>query len=125
LRGRPSNHRTAPKLRQRVLALYARHFFDCGPALAAELLAERHHLAVHPAKPCASGCAPHTSAPAAATLTVRAASNALIKPTANSASSTAFCRSNLNPSNPQGGHFNFGHKGGHFNFGRTHNRKTL
>jgi transposase len=48
LRGRPSNHRTAPKLKQRALALDAKHHVDCGPTLAAELIAERHQLAVHP-----------------------------------------------------------------------------
>jgi hypothetical protein len=45
LHGRSSNHRTAPKFKRRVLALYARHFFDCGPA---ELIAARHGLTVHP-----------------------------------------------------------------------------
>ncbi|MDR1145810.1 MAG: helix-turn-helix domain-containing protein, partial [Verrucomicrobiales bacterium] len=46
LRDRPSNHRAAPGLRERALTLCREHFFDCGPTLAAELLAERHQLVV-------------------------------------------------------------------------------
>jgi transposase len=48
LTGRPSNNRTAAKHRQRILALVSNHYFDCGPTLAAELLAEHHQLQVHP-----------------------------------------------------------------------------
>src|SRR5437762_1183126 len=45
-RGRPSNRRHAPALKSRVLQLYARHYRDFGPTLAAEKLAERHGLAL-------------------------------------------------------------------------------
>jgi transposase len=48
LAGRPSNHRADARLKARALTLYDRHYFDCGPTLASELLAERHQLAVHP-----------------------------------------------------------------------------
>ena len=41
LRGRPSNHRKDPKLRQRALHLYRKHYHDFGPTFAAEKLAER------------------------------------------------------------------------------------
>jgi transposase len=45
-RGRPSNRRSAPALRSRVLQLYAQHYGDFGPTLAAEKLAARHGLRV-------------------------------------------------------------------------------
>jgi hypothetical protein len=41
LRGQPSNHRKAAKLRRRVLQLYRKDFHDFGPTFAAEKLAER------------------------------------------------------------------------------------
>jgi len=44
LRGQPSNRRYPSRLKARVLALYAKHYEDFGPTLAAEKLAERHHL---------------------------------------------------------------------------------
>jgi len=44
LRGQPSNRRAPSALKRRVLALYAKHDEDFGPTLAAEKLAERHHL---------------------------------------------------------------------------------
>jgi DNA-binding MarR family transcriptional regulator len=44
LRGQPSNRRYPSALKARVLALYAKHDEDFGPTLAAEKLAERHHL---------------------------------------------------------------------------------
>jgi hypothetical protein len=40
LRGRPSNHRTDPRLRGRILDAYRRHFPDFGPTPAREKLAE-------------------------------------------------------------------------------------
>jgi hypothetical protein len=43
-RGRPSNRRAAPALKARVLRLYAQHYGDFGPTLAAEKLAERHRI---------------------------------------------------------------------------------
>lgn len=43
-RGKPSNRRHPPRLKARVLQLYARHYGDFGPTLAAEKLAERHGL---------------------------------------------------------------------------------
>jgi DNA-binding MarR family transcriptional regulator len=44
LRGQPSNRRYPLALKVRVLALCAKHYEDFGPTLAAEKLAERHHL---------------------------------------------------------------------------------
>jgi len=41
LRGHPSNHRKAAKLRRRVLQLYRKDYPDFGPTFAAEKLAER------------------------------------------------------------------------------------
>jgi hypothetical protein len=41
LRGRPSNHRLDPKLRQHVRAVYRRCYPDFGPTLASEKLAEQ------------------------------------------------------------------------------------
>ena len=41
LRGQPSNHRKAAKLRRRVLQVYRQDFHDFGPTFAAEKLAER------------------------------------------------------------------------------------
>jgi hypothetical protein len=41
LRGRPSNHRKAAKLRRRALLLYRKDYPDFGPTFAAEKLAER------------------------------------------------------------------------------------
>jgi hypothetical protein len=43
-RGRPSNRRAAPALKARALRLYAQHYGDFGPTLAAEKLAERHRI---------------------------------------------------------------------------------
>ncbi len=43
-RGRPSNRQRAPVLKARVLRLYAKHYGDFGPTLAAEKLAERHGI---------------------------------------------------------------------------------
>lgn len=43
-RGRPSNRRSPPSLKTRVLRLYARHYGDFGPTLAAEKLAARHGI---------------------------------------------------------------------------------
>jgi Homeodomain-like domain/Integrase core domain len=43
-RGQPSNRRHAPALKTRVLRLYAKHYGDFGPTLAAEKLAERHGI---------------------------------------------------------------------------------
>jgi len=40
LRGRPSNHRSSGKMRERVLARYREEYGDYGPTLAAECLAE-------------------------------------------------------------------------------------
>ena len=47
-RGQPSNHRLAPKIKQRALALYPSHYGDFGPTLASEKLWERHRLRIHP-----------------------------------------------------------------------------
>jgi hypothetical protein len=41
LRGHPSNHRKAAKLRRRVLQVYRKDYHDFGPTFAAEKLAER------------------------------------------------------------------------------------
>jgi transposase len=41
LRGRPSNRRLKPELRQQVLAAYREHFADFGPTFACEKLAEQ------------------------------------------------------------------------------------
>ncbi|MDP3091982.1 MAG: helix-turn-helix domain-containing protein [Nitrospira sp.] len=43
-RGTPSNRRYRPALKARVLRLYAKHYRDFGPTLAAEQLAERHGI---------------------------------------------------------------------------------
>src|SRR5271165_6886693 len=40
LRGQPSNHRTDPAVRKRVLQLYRRCYADFGPTFASEKLAE-------------------------------------------------------------------------------------
>jgi transposase len=45
-RGQPSNRRVAAGLKAKVLRLYARHYGDFGPTLAAEKLAERHGIRV-------------------------------------------------------------------------------
>lgn len=45
-RGQPSNRRVAAGLKIKVLRLYARHYGDFGPTLAAEKLAERHGIRV-------------------------------------------------------------------------------
>ncbi|WP_262031497.1 helix-turn-helix domain-containing protein [Microvirga sp. Mcv34] len=45
-RGRPSNRRHHPALRQTVVALVRTHYPDFGPTLACEKLAERHDLHV-------------------------------------------------------------------------------
>lgn len=46
-RGRPSNRRYADDFRERVVAIVREHYYDFGPTLAREYLAERHdiHLA--------------------------------------------------------------------------------
>src|SRR5437763_17015036 len=41
LRGKPSNHRKAAKLRRRVLQIYRKDVHDSGPTFAAEKLADR------------------------------------------------------------------------------------
>jgi transposase len=43
-RGKPSNRRHSPAVKARVLRLYARHYRDFGPTLAAEKLAERQGI---------------------------------------------------------------------------------
>lgn len=43
-RGRPSNRQRAPAQKARVLRLYATHYGDFGPTLAAEKLSERHGI---------------------------------------------------------------------------------
>jgi transposase len=43
-RGKPSNRRHSPGVKARVLRLYAKHYRDFGPTLAAEKLAERHGI---------------------------------------------------------------------------------
>ena len=48
LRGQPSNHRTNPKRKARILVLYGEDYSGFGPTLAAEKLWERDHLRVHP-----------------------------------------------------------------------------
>jgi transposase len=45
-RGRPSNRRHHPALRETVVALVRTHYPDFGPTLACEKLAERHDLHV-------------------------------------------------------------------------------
>jgi len=45
-RGKPSNRRHSPALKARVLRLYAQHYGDFGPTLAAEKLAERQGIAL-------------------------------------------------------------------------------
>lgn len=45
-RGKPSNRRIAEPVKATMLRLYARHYGDFGPTLAAEKLAERHGLSV-------------------------------------------------------------------------------
>ena len=46
LRGQPGNRRLDASLRQRVIELYREHYADFGPTLAAEYLAQQHHLEV-------------------------------------------------------------------------------
>jgi len=41
LRGRPSNHRSSPQLREEVLSVYRREYADFGPTLASEKLSEQ------------------------------------------------------------------------------------
>lgn len=43
-RGTPSNRQYRPALKVRALRLYAKHYGDFGPTLAAEKLAERHSI---------------------------------------------------------------------------------
>src|SRR2546423_6435583 len=45
LRGQPSNRRQHPR-RERVVALYQKHYADFGPTLATEYLAKEHELPV-------------------------------------------------------------------------------
>ncbi len=45
-RGKPSNRRSAPALKARVLRLYDMHYRDFGPTLAAEQLAARQGMAL-------------------------------------------------------------------------------
>lgn len=47
-RGKPSNRRIADKTKQKVLALFEKHYGDYGPTLASEKLQERHQTQVHP-----------------------------------------------------------------------------
>ncbi len=47
-RGKPSNRRIADKTKQRIVALFTKHYADYGPTLASEKLQERHHIGVHP-----------------------------------------------------------------------------
>ncbi len=45
-RGRPSNRRMDDAIRTRIVALVREHYYDFGPTLAAEYLAERHDIRV-------------------------------------------------------------------------------
>ncbi|MGA1854323.1 helix-turn-helix domain-containing protein, partial [Sphingobium sp. HT1-2] len=45
-RGRPSNRRMDDAIRTRIVALVREHYYDFGPTLAAEHLAERHDIRV-------------------------------------------------------------------------------
>ena len=47
-RGKPSNRRIADKRKQRILALFEKHYGDYGPTLASEKLQQRHQIGVHP-----------------------------------------------------------------------------
>jgi transposase len=47
-RGMPSNREHDPAFKERVLELYAMHYREYGPTLAAEVLAEEHGVKVHP-----------------------------------------------------------------------------
>jgi molybdenum-dependent DNA-binding transcriptional regulator ModE len=47
-RGKPSNRRIAAKTKQKVLALFEKHYADYGPTLASEKLQERHRIQIHP-----------------------------------------------------------------------------
>jgi len=47
-RGKPSNRRIADQIKQKALALFAKHYGDYGPTLASEKLQERHQMGVHP-----------------------------------------------------------------------------
>jgi transposase len=47
-RGQPSNRRIADQTKQKVLALFEKHYPDYGPTLASEKLHERHRIEIHP-----------------------------------------------------------------------------
>ena len=47
-RGQPSNRRIADKTKEKVLALFEKHYPDYGPTLASEKLGERHRIEIHP-----------------------------------------------------------------------------
>src|SRR4030095_8457583 len=47
-RGQPSNRRIGDKIKQKVLALFEKHYPDYGPTLASEKLHERHRIEIHP-----------------------------------------------------------------------------
>ena len=47
-RGKPSNRRIADQTKQKVLALFEKHYPDYGPTLASEKLEERHRIGIHP-----------------------------------------------------------------------------
>ena len=47
-RGKPSNRRIGDQTRQKVLALFEKHYPDYGPTLASEKLQERHRIEIHP-----------------------------------------------------------------------------
>jgi hypothetical protein len=47
-RGKPSNRRIADKTKQKVLALFEKHYADYGPTLASGQLQERPQIEVHP-----------------------------------------------------------------------------
>ena len=46
--GKPSNRRIADQTKQKVLALFEKHYDDYGPTLASEKLQERHRIEIHP-----------------------------------------------------------------------------
>ncbi len=43
-RGKPSNNRLKPEVKQQAIDLIHKHYYDFGPTLACEKLAERHQL---------------------------------------------------------------------------------
>jgi transposase len=48
LRGHPSNRKTVPEIKDKILRIFKKYYLGFGPTLAAEKFLERNHLTIHP-----------------------------------------------------------------------------